>query len=185
MDYPLADTVLYCANFLTNGCVSFILQYLTQGLVKMSQPRGLNVSMTQTPWSKSSAMPFCLPQGRCKGPLARYVKLRVAHTPGMSRVTNPDMSWCMLGSLASGFFSSRRREKRSGHSRCMRNLHFYVSVKRPMSLLYSFCNSRVMQFLLCYQVTTHAWSACAASVWSSSWQQRSRRVCLMATRIWC
>ena len=43
-------------------------------------------------------------------PLARYVKLRVAHAPGMPetsspppRVSDPDMSWCILGSLTKGF----------------------------------------------------------------------------------
>ena len=56
---------------------------------------------------------------RAHGPLARYLKLRVAHAPGMPgtfsqppRVSDPDMHhgtcvthvpWCMLGSLSSGF----------------------------------------------------------------------------------
>ena len=53
------------------------------------------------------------------GPLARYVKLRVAHAPGMfsppPRVSDPDMHhgtyvahvpWCMPGSLTSGFLES-------------------------------------------------------------------------------
>ena len=59
------------------------------------------------------------------GPLARYVKLRVTHAPGMPGtfssppwVSDPDMHhgtcmthvpWCMLGSLASGFLWSRWR----------------------------------------------------------------------------
>ena len=74
---------------------------------------------------------------------ARYVKLRVAHVPGMPgnffpppRVSNPDMHqcmyvthvpWCMLGSLTSGFVWSHWRGKSSRHSRCLRNLQFYVS----------------------------------------------------------
>ena len=57
------------------------------------------------------------------GPLARYVKLRVAHAPGMPgtfslplRVSDPDMQhgtcvmhvpWCMSGSLTSGFLGRR------------------------------------------------------------------------------
>ena len=83
-------------------------------------------------------------------PLARYVKLRVAHVPSMSGtfspppcVSYPDMhhgtcvthvSWCMLGSLSlnSGFLWSRWRGKRSQHSRRMRNPQFYVSGKRSM-----------------------------------------------------
>ena len=71
------------------------------------------------------------------GALARYVKLRVAHAPGMPgtfppqpRFSNPDMHhgtrvthvpWCMSGSLTSGFLWSRWRRKRSRHSRRMRN----------------------------------------------------------------
>ena len=84
----------------------------------------------------------------CNGPLVRYVILRVAHALGMLvtfspplRVSNPDMHrgtcmthvpWCMPGSLTSGFLRSRWGGKRSPHSRCMRNLQFYVTGKRPM-----------------------------------------------------
>ena len=84
------------------------------------------------------------------GALARYVKLWVAHAPGMPgmfspspRVSDPGMHhgtcvthvpWCMPGSLTGGFLWSRWREKRSRHSRCMRNPQFYVSGKRPMLL---------------------------------------------------
>ena len=82
------------------------------------------------------------------GPLARYIKLRVAHAPGMPdtfslppRVSDPDMHhgtcvthvpWCMPGSLTSGFPWSQRRGKRSRHPRSMRNPQFYVSGKRPI-----------------------------------------------------
>ena len=84
-----------------------------------------------------------------KLPLTRYVKLRVAlatRMPGTfsppPRVSDPDMhhatcvahvSWCMLGSLTSGFHWSRLREKHSRHSRRMLNPQFYVSGKRSMS----------------------------------------------------
>ena len=63
------------------------------------------------------------------GPLARYVKLQVAHVPGMpgafsppSLVSDSDMyrgtcvtqvPWCMTGLLTSGFLRSRWRGKRS------------------------------------------------------------------------
>ena len=86
---------------------------------------------------------------RFHGPLTRYVKLQVAHAPGMpgtfprtSRVSDPDMHHCtcvmhvpccMPGSLTSGVLWSRCRGKRSRHSRRMRNPQFYVSGKRPMS----------------------------------------------------
>ena len=82
------------------------------------------------------------------GPLARYVKLGVAHAPGMpgpfslpARVRDPDMHhgtcvthvpWCMPRSLTGGFHWSRWRGKRSRHSRCVRNPQFYVSGKRTV-----------------------------------------------------
>ena len=75
-------------------------------------------------------------------------KIAGAHAPGMlgtfsqpPRVSDPVMHhgtcvthapWCMPGSLSSGFLLSRWRGKRSRHSRCMRNPHFYVYGKRPM-----------------------------------------------------
>ena len=81
-------------------------------------------------------------------PLTRFVKLRVAHAPGMPGtfpppplVSDPEMDhgtcvtyvpWCIPGSLTSGFPWSRWRGKRSRHSRRMHNTHFYESGKRPM-----------------------------------------------------
>ena len=80
------------------------------------------------------------------GPLIRYVKLRVAHAPGMPgtfspppRVSDPGMHhgtcvtqvpWCIPG--VSGSIWSRWRGKRSRHSRHMHNPQFYVCGKRPM-----------------------------------------------------
>ena len=60
------------------------------------------------------------------------------------RVINPDMyhgtyvtqeSWCMPGSLTSGFLWSRWWGERSRHSRRMRNPQFYVSGKRTMAVV--------------------------------------------------
>ena len=106
---------------------------------------------------KSSSMTGGSPHNNAKsvsvslrhhGPLVRYVKLRVAHAPGMPgtfspppRISDPDMHhgtclthvpWCMPGSLTSDFLRSLWRRKRSRHSRHMRNLQFYISGKRPM-----------------------------------------------------
>ena len=91
------------------------------------------------------------------GPLTRYVKLRVAHAPGMPgtfslppRVSNPDMHhgtyvthvpWCMPGSLTGGFVWSRMHGKCSRHSRRMRNPQFYVSGKGPNVLALFWCNT--------------------------------------------
>ena len=85
-------------------------------------------------------------------PLARYVQLLVSHAPGMPgtfspplRVSDPDMHHgmsvthvpCFMpGSLTSGFLWSRRRGKRSRHSRCMRNPQFYVSGRGPWQWIY-------------------------------------------------
>ena len=82
------------------------------------------------------------------GPLARYVKLRVAHAPGMPgtfspppRVSDTDMHhgtsvthmpWCMPGSITSDFLWSRWLGKRSRHSRRMRIPQFYQSGKRSI-----------------------------------------------------
>ena len=82
------------------------------------------------------------------GPFARYVKLWVTHASGMPGafspppwVGDPDMhhgtcvtpvSWCIPGSLTSGFLWSRWRGTRSRHSRRMRNPQFSLSDKRPM-----------------------------------------------------
>ena len=82
------------------------------------------------------------------GPLTGYAKLRVAHAPIMpgtfsppQRLSDPDMhhgtcvtqvTWCMPGSLTSGFLLNWWRGKRSRHSRCMRNPQFCVSGKRPI-----------------------------------------------------
>ena len=77
-------------------------------------------------------------------PLTRYVKLRVAHAPGIpgsfsppptskktaslrSRHTSRHAPWCMSRSLTRG-----GREKSSQHSRRMRHPQFYVSGKRHM-----------------------------------------------------
>ena len=100
------------------------------------------------------------------GPLARYVKLRVAHAPGRPgtfspplRVSDPDMHhgtcvthvpWCMSGSPTSGFLWSRWRGKCSRHSRRRRHPHFCVSGKRPIQLCYSSVIKRCIWYPLGY-----------------------------------
>ena len=63
--------------------------------------------------------------------------------PPPPRVSDPDIHhgtcvthvpWCMSGSLASSFFWSRGRGKRSRHSRRMRNPQFSVSGKRSIAV---------------------------------------------------
>ena len=118
------------------------------------------ISLSNTTWAKShewGSIPqgivymfyvCCVLEWMGNGPLARYVKLRVAHAPGMpgtfsppQRVCDPDMHYgtcvthvprCMPGSLTSGFLWSRWRGKLSRHSQRMRNPQFYVTGKRPM-----------------------------------------------------
>ena len=88
---------------------------------------------------------FLIALSSVHGTLARYVKLRVVHAPGMPgtfspppRVSDPDkhhgtcvthVLWCMRGWLTSGFLWSRWRGKRSRHSRCMHNSQVYLSGK--------------------------------------------------------
>ena len=90
------------------------------------------------------------------GPLARYVKLRVSHAPGMlrtfsppPRVSDPDLHhgtsarhvpWCMPGSLTSVFLWSKWRGKRSRHSRRMHKPQFYVSGKKPIVNMTAICS---------------------------------------------
>ena len=84
------------------------------------------------------------------GPLAKCVKLRVVHAPGMpetfsplQRVNDLDMHHgtcvthvplCMPGWLTSGFLWSRWRGKRFRHSRRMPQ--FYVSGMRPIMAMF-------------------------------------------------
>ena len=86
----------------------------------------------------------CKKQAQKHGPLARYLKLRVAHAPGMLGTVSPPHHglaiprcitalWCMLVSLTSGFLWSRWRGKCSRHFWHMHNPQFYVPGKRPMS----------------------------------------------------
>ena len=85
------------------------------------------------------------------GPLTRYVKLRVAHAPGMSGTLSPPPTSKENASKRSqhasrhvrharavmhvGIANPRWRGKCSRHSRRMRNTQFYVSGKRPMVIL--------------------------------------------------
>ena len=71
------------------------------------------------------------------GHLTRYVKLRVAHAPGMPEkfspflwVSDPDMHHGTC--VTHVFLWSQWRGKRPRHSRGMRNPQLYVSGKRPM-----------------------------------------------------
>ena len=87
-----------------------------------------------------------------------YVKLRVAHAPGIPGTLSPPplvsdpgmhhgtcvthVPWCIPGSLTSGFLWSRWRGKRSRHSRRMRNWQFCLSGQRPIA----FCFQHVASF---------------------------------------
>ena len=88
----------------------------------------------------------------CHGPLTRYVKLRTAHAPRMPGTFSPPLTSKETSSLRprhawrhvrhvravmhAGIANPRWREKRSRHSRCTRNLLFYISGKRPLGNIY-------------------------------------------------
>ena len=92
-----------------------------------------------------------LSYGTNHGPFARYVKLRVAHAPGLPGtfstspwISDPAMHHgmcvthvpsCKPRSLTSGFLWSLWRGKRSRHSQRMRDAKFYVSGKRLIATL--------------------------------------------------
>ena len=102
-------------------------------------------------------------------PLTRYVKLWIAHAPGMwgtfsptARVIDPDLHhgtcvthvpWCMSGSITSGFRLSWWRGKRSRHSRRMRNPQFYLSDKTPMEFQPVHVTSSCVVMAVVYQMS--------------------------------
>ena len=124
------------------------------------------------------------------GPLDRYVRLRVAHAPGMPETFSP-LPWvsdpamrhgtcgthvpvCMSASLTSGFLWSRWRGKRSPHSRRMRNTILLFG-KRPMS----FTNRLVLKIQPRYGLKGHirhttGWML----LWNSlSWWLHKQHIC--------
>ena len=68
----------------------------------------------------------------CRERFPRYLELAIPACITCTCVTH--VPWCMPGSLTSSFLRSRWRGKRSRHSRRMRNPHFCVSGKRPISM---------------------------------------------------
>ena len=114
---------------------------------------------------------FYLTQVFTHGSLIRYAKRWVAHAPGMPgtsspplRFSDPDMHhgtcvthvpWCMPGSLTRGFLWSRRRGKRSRHSRRMRNPQLCVYGKRSILLAIDV----VWTHLLCHSICITIWRA--------------------------
>ena len=145
-----ADLILPVLFHGFDNCIYFVIQILgISMIIQLNVHKGQHANCRDTRllkvfllvlWPKDS--------NPCHGPLVRYVKLRVAHAPGMQgtfspppRVSDPDMHhgtcvthmpWCMPGSLTGGFLWSWWRGKRSRHSRRMRNPQFYVSGKRPI-----------------------------------------------------
>ena len=74
------------------------------------------------------------------GALTRYVKLRVAHAPGMLRtfspppqVSYPNMPWCMPVLLTSSFVWSRWRGKVPGIPSAYASRKFAYLVRGPLS----------------------------------------------------
>ena len=116
-----------------------IIQYTTkqQPWVKEIQEADFRKGSHYTLSPKYSLKTFTSILFAINGPLVRYVKLRVAHAPGMlgtfsppPRVRDPDVHYgtcvthvprCMPGSLTSGFLWSR-----------WRNQQFCVTGKRPI-----------------------------------------------------
>ena len=117
-------------------------------------------------WSQSEGFP---PKLRVlftrHGPLTRYVKLRVAHAPGMPGpwVSDPDMHhgtcvthvpWCILGPLTSGFLWSRWRGKRSQHPGACETHSFTYLVRGP-------CDSLLIRRAFpCHNVAVNALCRC-------------------------
>ena len=160
MNFLIIDLWFYHCNHAMSSvfewcvCIAIVLQFDLKILGNRNTYFHLisfpNTEMVQIEWMFS-----CGRQGstctvinkRSHGPLARYVKLRVAHAPGMPGTFSPPpwindpgmhhgtcvthVPWCMPGSLVSGFLWSRLRGKRSRHSRRMRNPHFTYLARGP------------------------------------------------------
>ena len=116
-------------------------------------------------------------QAEPNGPLARYVKVRAAHAPGMpgsisppTRVSNPDMPhgpcvthvpWYMLRSLTSGFHWSQWWGKLS---RCMRNTQFYVSLLEVHDEIIHTRNlGQYLAIYICIRASEHSATDCNPS----------------------
>ena len=89
------------------------------------------------------------------------------------------VSWCMPGSLTSGFLWSRWWGKRSRHSRRMRNPQFFVSGKRPIELdfFYIYHAGPVSHFKVtgCDRMTEHRYSM------SICWVESGKTKCFYNT----
>ena len=103
--------------------------------------------------------------GKCHGPLTRYVKLRIAHAPGMPATFSPPSTSKESASKRSrhmrharavmhvGIANPRWRGNGSRHSRRMRNPQFYVSGKRPMGVWHT--EKLAMGYLLLVTQVSH------------------------------
>ena len=103
-------------------------------------------------------------------PLARYVKLRVAHAPGMPGtfslpLTSKVTTWLRhtRAVMHVGIANPRWRGKRSRHSRRMHNPQFYVSGNRPEA------DSGASLFIEISQTNT-VWSSLLNDFWPSNEQ---------------
>ena len=108
------------------------------------------------------------------GPLARYVKLRVAHAPGMpgtfsppQLVSDPDMHhgtcvthvpWCMPGPLTSGFLWSRLRENVPGIPGACATGNFTYLVRGPCNIVlyWTMLQARLDYMSVLYHRMLHA-----------------------------
>ena len=124
-------------------------------------------------------------------PLARNIKLRVAHAPGMPGtfplppwLGDPVMHqctyvthgpWCMQQSLTSGFLWSRWREKRSRYSRRMHNPQFYVSGRRPMTrgMMWLIYNGFFRWYFFISVMSVYRNDVCVTSMQENDWKHES------------
>ena len=140
----------WVTDWLTNWLTKWLAEWLSHDWLTDWQLRNQKFTLHEKPphiYDHPEKWPYQR-GSTLHGPLTRYVKLRVAHAPGIPwtfspppQVSDPDMHYgtcvthvplCMPGSLTSGFLWSRWRGKRSRHSWRMRNPQFYVSGKKPM-----------------------------------------------------
>ena len=97
------------------------------------------------------------------GPLTRYVKLRVAHAPGILGMRSHHASRHVRDARAvmhAGIANPQWRGKHSQHSLHMRNQQFYVSDKRPIESFSRVSMASVIKtaILHCVWINTQALS---------------------------
>ena len=153
---------------ITHPCLTVVRLKLGHGWVMASHTKIIDV--ITCPWA--SYQIHKTDSCACAGNAGNVLRKRSRHA---SRHVRDEVPWCIPVSLTSGLLWSRWRVKRSRHSRCMRNPHFYVHIsgKRHMS--------DAIKYLINIPHKHHS-SARRRCSWPGSWNHTSRQWLSLAGR---